>query len=67
MFKINDLIFKIRSYFLDPSLFSHFPASTKIRSDLKNKIAGASGCVTGRGRSEGQTAGGHPKASLGLM
>ena len=39
-----------RSYFLDPILFSHFPASAKIRSDqkkirsdLKNKIAGASG------------------------
>ena len=35
--------FKIRSYFLDQILFSHFPASAKIRSDLKNRIAGASG------------------------
>ena len=41
--------FKIRSYFLDPILFSLFPTSAKIRSalilrsDLKNKSAGASG------------------------
>ena len=41
----SDLILKIRSYLLDPILFSHFPASANIRSDLKNKIAGASGLL----------------------
>ena len=45
----SDLIVFVRSYFLDPILSSHFPASAKIRSDLrirsdlKKKIAGASG------------------------
>ena len=40
-----------RSCFQDPILFSHFPASAKIASDLKlrsdhkNKIAGASGIL----------------------
>ena len=39
----SDLIFKIRSYFLDPIFFSRLQGSAKTRSDLKNKIAGASG------------------------